>query len=611
MKTETYFRNLSRNLAALTVILPLITTPVLRAADTFADHFRKGLEAEEVQRDPAAAINAYHAALDLYDEQRAQAATVLFRLAECQRKLNQTNEATAGYTRLLREFQDQTELVSLSRQRLSEWNRLTAAEVLAATNALAPAGAGDFEQILSQLTAKTEEDGETKEIASLEKLYQDSPDLLNTRDNSGRTRLHRAAKTGKTRLVEFLLDHGASVDAQDDFGRTPLHEAVVGGEKTMIHLLLRRGASVKLAAREGDTPLHYAAGRGYLSIAEDLLRAGAEVDAWCKYRGDIPRTMPPSQPDLALLPTSGTPLFVAVAAGHLRMVECLVSNRANVNLVDKDRGETPLTLALRRNRNNIARYLLEVGADIRLGSPLHAAIEDGNDAGLDQLLARQPNLEGRDRNQLTALQYAVVAKTDVDRVKRLLQAGADPNARFSWETHPRGPSFWPSPVPSNLDITPLHYAASDRDERVLHCEILLDAGADPTLTNRFGWTPLHCAAQSGSVRAAQLLVAHKADINARTDEGWTPLHLAASNRQRDMVSYLLANGADPKATSADSKTALDLLDTGTRGQAPVAGPARVAVPSAAVGTVSPRALGAGPDETTAEIRKLLEQATAK
>jgi len=63
---------------------------------------------EEANDNLAAAIKAYQSVLATHDNQRKLAATALFRLGECYRKLGQTNEAVAQYQRLLRDFSDQT-----------------------------------------------------------------------------------------------------------------------------------------------------------------------------------------------------------------------------------------------------------------------------------------------------------------------------------------------------------------------------------------------------------------------------------------------------------------------------------------------------------------------
>src|SRR5205809_1724960 len=88
----------------------------LPAAETLSETLQKGLFEEEANHNFEAAIKAYQAVLQQTDEQRKLAATAVFRLGECYRKLGKTNDASAQYERVLRQFGDQTTLSDLSRQ---------------------------------------------------------------------------------------------------------------------------------------------------------------------------------------------------------------------------------------------------------------------------------------------------------------------------------------------------------------------------------------------------------------------------------------------------------------------------------------------------------------
>src|SRR5437899_3363215 len=79
---------------------------------------QRGLFEEEANHNFSAAIQAYQAVIGQFDQNRKLAATALFRLGECYRKQGATNEATAQYERVLREFSDQAGLADLSRQNL-------------------------------------------------------------------------------------------------------------------------------------------------------------------------------------------------------------------------------------------------------------------------------------------------------------------------------------------------------------------------------------------------------------------------------------------------------------------------------------------------------------
>ena len=69
------------------------------------------------------------------------------------------------------------------------------------------------------------------------------------------------------------------------------------------------------------------------------------------------------------------------------------------------------------------------------------------------------------------------------------------------------------------------------------------------------WTPLHAASLHGHSEVVELLLAHKADVNARIGHGLgfsgnedlTPLHLAAGEGYKDVVKILLAKGANVNA----------------------------------------------------------------
>ena len=102
--------------------------------------------------------------------------------------------------------------------------------------------------------------------------------------------------------------------------------------------------------------------------------------------------------------------------------------------------------------------------------------------------------------------------------------------------------------------------------------LLLDAGADATLRNADGRTPLHGAVETGNRAAVGLLVARGAGIGAAArggseegegvgdESGWTPLHVAAAKGSERMVRCLLGLGADVGVDARDDngRTPLDV-----------------------------------------------------
>ena len=82
--------------------------------------------------------------------------------------------------------------------------------------------------------------------------------------------------------------------------------------------------------------------------------------------------------------------------------------------------------------------------------------------------------------------------------------------------------------------------------------MLIDAGADPNITNRYGVTALILAARTGDAATTAELLAHGADSNSALPEGETVLMAAAKAGNPEVIRLLLAGGsvsegADPNA----------------------------------------------------------------
>ncbi len=118
-------------------------------------------------------------------------------------------------------------------------------------------------------------------VALVEELIGQTPDLVSCSSSDGWTPLHVAAHAGQGPVVEFLLAHGADVNtpAKNDLHNTPILWAVMAGQTEMVVLLLAHGANVNTPNSAGATPLHKAAIHGDSQLVRLLLDHGARTDA--------------------------------------------------------------------------------------------------------------------------------------------------------------------------------------------------------------------------------------------------------------------------------------------------------------------------------------------
>lgn len=98
---------------------------------------------------------------------------------------------------------------------------------------------------------------------------------------------------------------------------------------------------------------------------------------------------------------------------------------------------------------------------------------------------------------------------------------------------------------------PIHEAARDGDLKKLEALLRDQPNLVSSKDEKFGQTPLHIAAFNDRLDAAKVLLANRADINAKASNGSTPLHLAAAKGNKDMVEFLIANKADINALDND------------------------------------------------------------
>ncbi|HEV2393161.1 MAG TPA: ankyrin repeat domain-containing protein [Verrucomicrobiae bacterium] len=525
------------------------------ATNDLAGLLQKGLFEEEANHDLNAAARDYQAVVSQFDAERKLAATAVFRLGECYRKQGNTNAANAQYNRIIQEFADQPTLADLSRKQLAVLGQ-------------AAQPAATFEQMQAADRQRASTLAESEEVRRIQAMIKDSPDLINAKDfGTGQTPLHKAAQTGQLTVATFLLDNGADVEAKEPprfGGRTPLHLAASAGHKAVVDLLLSRHANVNATDSGGTTPLHLAAGKGFRSVAEVLLAAGADINArtgtgstplhvaaangfkslaelLIAHGADINANTSDVRDSADRTVFSGTALDIAAQRGDLSLAELLVTNKANVNAIARD-GKTPLDFAAGQGNIQLAKLLLANGADIN---------------------AKNPNEAFRD---WTALDYAVGFDQE-EMVELLLKHAADPNATFDDDLQKK----WPNSS-GNLNVREIRYTPlllATYAEHTNTVDLLLEAKADPNLKDASGTAPIinaiYAADAAARLSMVQSLLEHGAQTEARDPQGRTPLIVAVWVHDKPCLELLLAHKADVNAKQESAGwTALDYVASGVR-----------------------------------------------
>ncbi|KAA8498949.1 Ankyrin-1 [Porphyridium purpureum] len=194
------------------------------------------------------------------------------------------------------------------------------------------------------ITALTELD-----LQRVEAVIRGNPDSVNGEIRfRNMTPLHCAAWLDFPQAVKLLLSHGADPHKKTQGEMTPLHYAVSANDPSSTLMLLEAGAGVDAESSSKLTPLHAAAANGRKDNVIILLERGADLRRAEELR-------------------KKTALHFAVEHNHPDVVDVLLERMAqsrvgDVNAVDVD-DWTPLHLASRFNLTEIARKLVEAGAE--------------------------------------------------------------------------------------------------------------------------------------------------------------------------------------------------------------------------------------------------------
>jgi ankyrin repeat protein len=300
---------------------------------------------------------------------------------------------------------------------------------------------------------------EAQDVEGLRQQLERAPELAHARGTNDNDLLGMAAATCDERLVAVLLEHGADPARANVHGWTGLHQAAYSDLPHLARMLLAARAPVDVSARgEGGTPLVVALFWGNRQTAERLAEHGV-----------LPRN-----------------LRAAAGLGLTGLIEELVS---------PDGALAPPAGARRayyRPHSGFPAWRPSDNPQEILDEALSWAARNDRLDALELLVSRGAQVDA-DVYRGTALAWASSCG-HVTAVQRLLDLGADPNARTTFGGPDHGEA-----------ATALHLAAESNRLDVIW--ELLKAGADPTIRDaRHDHTPAGWAEYGGQEAARDLLL---------------------------------------------------------------------------------------------------------
>jgi ankyrin repeat protein len=297
-----------------------------------------------------------------------------------------------------------------------------------------------------------------------------------------------AIAKGNLLLCQQLIQRGFSIDGTCECGCTALLKACVHFRKEVAVYLLGIGAPAdgvvcsQERSASGLSMLHFAASYGDQEFLENVFKREPAV----------------SEEGLQ-------PIHLAARGGLVSALRFLLERAKDPkSLLEARTNQSPP-----RSNGRAPYQHMKLGDDIKRGSPLHFATKFGHVEAVEFLLRAGANLEARDEQGLTALQFAIMAPEFKDLFGVLIAAGANLNTRDN------GGANLLMRAGRGYQLKPIEYLIS-----------MSNNGLDLRARDNYGNTALHYAIKIGSLEVAKRLVQAGLDSADPEYSGGCPIQLA-------------------------------------------------------------------------------------
>ena len=304
--------------------------------------------------------------------------------------------------------------------------------------------------------------------------------------------LHFAVREGHLPAVKLLVENGADLTSQTLYGGETFLQVAMDRGREEVATYLRKVFKEQIASDGTSHEIHHAAAEGDIeTIAGILQKDHSQINV-----GD---------------PMGRRPLHYAIENQHSELINFLLANGADPDALgfSSDNrlggyGFRAVASALwyhpywrQRNDYTTARRLLENGAEYSM--TIAAAL--GDEDRVRELLSQDRNSANHQEPGGKRAISAAAERNHRNIVKRLLDAGADPNLREG-PNCPRGFALWAASHLGFRDIA----------------EMLLEAGADPNAPVESSGNPTESAADS-EMRSLLYLYGGRVSLSSHFHQG--------------------------------------------------------------------------------------------
>ena len=416
---------------------------------------------------------------------------------------------------------------------------------------------------------------------------------IHLKTNDGRNCLHIAALDEHLNLCKMLIDkHKVDVNVADKRGWTAVHFSAQSGNCQLVAYFAEMGTDVHLKTNDGSNCLNIAAYQGHLNLCKMLIDKHkvdlhmTDNDGWTALHYsaqsgncELVAYFAEMGTDIHLKTNDGRNcLHIAALKGHLNLCKMLIDkHKVDVNVADK-RGWTAVHFSAQSGNCQLVAYFAEMGTDIHLkandGNNCHNIAAFQGHLSLCKMLMDKHKIDLHMSNNdgWTALHYSA-QRGNSEVVAYFAEMGTDICLK------------------TNDGTNCLQIAALQGHFNL--CKMLIDKHlVDLHMTDNYGWTELHCSAQSGNCELVayfaemgtdihlktndgrnclhiaaldehlnlckMLIDKHKVDVNVADKRGWTAVHFSAQSGNCELVAYFAEIGTDINMKTNDGRNCLHI-----------------------------------------------------